>query len=603
MQEVRASCSCVFEMLFLSIVVILIGSYDLVFSSYYTANISSSIFNDYDRRMIFWSNEFTESGRRTIHGRCLIKHVASMGDITNHLISSFYDPNHAQTLAVMRQFPTIEEYVNYRNKGPQCISAGNPGILKGLNSSELISWANETEERWMIPVDHPGQQRQMCMNLSRTLGLGYKRTDYYDSYKDINSASYLIAGRRGLIDDSGVVIFNCGHYRSKDTNDYGIDEQRCRYIYNEVQGLTWEEMLRNIQIPSNIDLITNCTRKSTPVKSYKRVFTIAADFDNNFHHLVADTLARLPRYLSFLYENPDILIHVKKSVPSDTNFNWEIPFAEKTMRLMFLLLNINMSRVIYGSVIADVVFIPRHLHYAMALENPAEIRLLPPIMIKNAHIQAEVYKNRPKNTSQLPIHTIDNPKHKMSKKNLIILSRDYEYSTWGARSWTTKTVKKVLKAFQVVFQSHNVIIQYSKSLMEPHFCLACEILELTNADILVGMHGAGLTKAMFMPPGGIVMELSNHFGDVQMPLCGYYGNWAYLFGHHHYLYVYPSHTGHPENFDIDPFDMALKLNKFYRYTTSRSNMTTDSKSMNQSIRKHKFKQQRQNHLLKVTSTS
>ena len=49
--------------------------------------------------------------------------------------------------------------------------------------------------------------------------------------------------------------------------------------------------------------------------------------------------------------------------------------------------------------------------------------------------------------------------------------------------------------------------------------------------ISIGMHGAGLNKQMFMPPNGIVFEISAYLNDSQMPLCGYFGNMSYIFGH------------------------------------------------------------------------
>ena len=37
--------------------------------------------------------------------------------------------------------------------------------------------------------------------------------------------------------------------------------------------------------------------------------------------------------------------------------------------------------------------------------------------------------------------------------------------------------------------------------------LACDIQEYSGTDLLIGVHGAGLTNMMFMRPGGIVVEI------------------------------------------------------------------------------------------------
>jgi hypothetical protein len=43
---------------------------------------------------------------------------------------------------------------------------------------------------------------------------------------------------------------------------------------------------------------------------------------------------------------------------------------------------------------------------------------------------------------------------------------------------------------------------------------------------------------MFMPPGSILIEIVGQFDGRMMPLCGYHGTLAAIFGVHHYIYYF-----------------------------------------------------------------
>jgi len=106
---------------------------------------------------------------------------------------------------------------------------------------------------------------------------------------------------------------------------------------------------------------------------------------------------------------------------------------------------------------------------------------------------------------------------------------------------------------QVVVHSSN-----DSSLSE---CLACQVALYSRTHVLVGLHGAGLTNMMFMPPGGLVVEITGRFDGIMLPLCGYYGGLAAVFGLHHYVYYYDDLGGER----LDASAVANEAAQFWRF--------------------------------------
>ncbi len=69
----------------------------------------------------------------------------------------------------------------------------------------------------------------------------------------------------------------------------------------------------------------------------------------------------------------------------------------------------------------------------------------------------------------------------------------------------------------------------------------------------------GLTNIMFMPPGSLLVEIVGQFDGRMMPLCGYHGTLAAIFGVHHYIYYYDYKGG--EQLDVQ--EVVGEARRFY----------------------------------------
>ena len=165
-------------------------------------------------------------------------------------------------------------------------------------------------------------------------------------------------------------------------------QNSCKSAMHQV-GLSWSRALTNLSSHignththiRNDTLIRECSYNNTVPKRYKKVMVITGAFDNNFHHMISDSLTRLARYLRLVRRDPEIMIHMREMELTTNEEELLIYFeeaiiAKKSRQEFFLLLGINSSRIIHGPVIADTVYIPRETTCSYILRNPLELRHL-----------------------------------------------------------------------------------------------------------------------------------------------------------------------------------------------------------------------------------
>ena len=97
-----------------------------------------------------------------------------------------------------------------------------------------------------------------------------------------------------------------------------------------------------------------------------------------------------------------------------------------------------------------------------------------------------------------------------------------------------------------------------------------------------------MTNMMFMPPGGLVVEMIGEFKDVNMPLCGYYNTMASINGLHYLLYTYNffDSKGEKAIFKMDPEMAASEAFRFYGYIRNLTNYQPDEAVHNATVKIH-----------------
>jgi hypothetical protein len=100
--------------------------------------------------------------------------------------------------------PSLTEINSYLNQ-PSTLSKGNENDLEAIAKLRGYDdkWSSDKSLRWTIPEDHPGQDRPLCLNLTKTLSSGRSTPAFYDSLKASRRLFYTITVRNALIHPTG----------------------------------------------------------------------------------------------------------------------------------------------------------------------------------------------------------------------------------------------------------------------------------------------------------------------------------------------------------------------------------------------------------------
>jgi hypothetical protein len=240
-------------------------------------------------------------------------------------------------------------------------------------------WASSTKISWLLSKDHPRNNKTNCIAV--TTAAGVSAIDLYHELKS-NTSMYLVRAKSAFVHESGIIGLPCGYFQAIEA---------CETIFKFLGRKWWNKCTNLLQKSgSSWDLLWNsrddgsisnfvsfnasaCSDKLVIPKRYKRVFTIAALWDHNYHHFLIDSLSRLIRNLPFLFANPDIMIHIREYEQFSTEARY-ILGGKRLRNNIFNLIGLNMSRFIAGPVLANEVYFPRAVKCNYPLRHSYEIR-------------------------------------------------------------------------------------------------------------------------------------------------------------------------------------------------------------------------------------
>lgn len=307
-----------------------------------------------------------------------------------------------------------------------------------------------------------------------------------------------------------------------------------------------------------------------PFRSFDRVFITSQYDDTQIGQFILESLPRLVYHLDFLYAHPEIKIHY--------GFTKQPVLPIEVLPHQFFRWLGLYDRLVNGTVFAKEAYMPREGACQEPGYNMWELFNLRDVLLTRA--AGEIGTGGRNNSKGWPSRSFGyedllhaetdlqtDGNTNASKPLILLLKRsaspytknqnDYTRRRWPGRHGGAGAVRFYL---QQAFPDHNVQIfsDLDEELMQ---CLPCQAQMFQRAKIVVAMHGAGLTNAIYMEPGGIVVECVPNFDSRMAPIIGIFPSLSAIAGLHHFTYWIPDNVG------FSPQHLANATRDFHAKTT------------------------------------
>lgn len=473
----------------------------------------------------------------------------------------------------------------------------NSHILTGLYEGEdrLTPWLNSKRLHFAVPRTHPrNNQKEHCIQLCKNAVLAptkpyIAQTLWWQPY-------YLMRAQDALVSSLGMVALQCGYWQGHESclnNIRSVGGIWRRHCNNQVPRKKWPSLFAprtrdnvletmkhkklNFSLPENKNIHKcfyenryqnpNASELLTDPRRVKRIFLMTAAWDYNFHHATFEGALRLFQHIDFLRANPDVYIHMQADDLIQADRASRCGTCKIMRQNLLEFFNISKRRIIRGVVAAEQVYWSRAIHCSSPLHHPIELRKLAKTMLAISHnMSLESIRHK----TLMEVHTT--LLKKQNRPAIIIQDRrcvDYDDLADNAkrlveicdeRSWNETFFNKFVTQVQTTFHhTHDILVHSGGK-------LADQVVAHSRADIIFGLHGAGLTNSMFMRPGGLLVEIVGFWDGRILPLCGHYGPYAAVFNIHHFIYNFDSYSKYM-NFEIG--DLLQRVDIFYRDLSSR----------------------------------
>ena len=252
---------------------------------------------------------------------------------------------------------------------------------------------------------------------------------------------------------------------------------------------------------------------------------MVAEVDDTYvYHIHLEIIPRIVYHLEFLLDNPDIKILYgcdTKKTRRLTQKGLELGIA--AMKLYFELLGLSPDRlIVHKHVFAREIYLPMEGGCQDPVFNTWQVLMMRRLFLNRLGIPFNLPpSNKP---IMLLVKRSSSSKSTRNSGDLV-------------RQWSEVFTKRLLNALVIKFPGYTVQLYDDKDPLLMG-CMGCQIKMFAYADVVVGMHGAGLSNIIYMRQNSVVVEFCPYGNDGRCLLGGGPFNRAAVLLSHDYLVHY-----------------------------------------------------------------
>jgi hypothetical protein len=367
-------------------------------------------------------------------------------------------------------------------------------------------------DKSMIPIDEP-----------RRNGFILPESDH--KHSELPPQPWLLTARNSFITKCGQISSECGLIHTL-SNCKGRGDTVGANRFRENCPISLQNFTSYKFRPKNGTCFGVPKKNGKPnpnsYENHDAVFVVAEHDDTHVYHIHLEIMPRIVYHLDFLLANPDIKILIgcdtkKKEKSTIQGFVHMLT----AIRPLFELAGLSMSRlIVHKNVFASDVYFPMEGGCQDPVYNTWQIltmreRFMATLNtingIRNGGINSEKFslagsidvQYRP---VMLLLKRSTYAKHTRNSEDLV-------------RQWNDKFTDKLLNALRNQFPRYEVKLFSDKDvkLME---CFKSQIKAFAEADVLIGMHGAGFGNQIYMKPNSAIVEFCPYPNDGRCLLGG-----------------------------------------------------------------------------------